>query len=1016
MTRVKSVSFSSRIFTSAVTLSLILSSVAEAQPGGAPSGAPAAGEQINEEEIAKDANTEINVKNADISAIVRIFSRKTKRNYILDEKVRGKVSIYLPGKVSSEESLRILDSVLALKGFTSVPIGENLWKIIPSKEARQSTIPTITDDSTGQPTAAMVTRLVNLKYVAAEDVQQILSQLISGDGLINAYTGTNSLIIIDGEDNIDRLVKLVNELDVPSSNREMTIIPIKFADVKDIAEKLNDILGEGKKEGSGGASDLLRGRTGDPGQFLAGGAVPVGGAPGAPGRVGASGRTVSARGREPKILADERTNSIIVVADEDTTARVRALISELDSKVDLSGSKFYVYRCQHATADQLAQVLSGLVGGAGGGATGGGTGFGSGNRTGGAFGSSGGFGNSGGAFGGGGGAFGNNGGLSNSSFGGGGGAFGGGGGLGGGLGGGGGAFGGGGNFGGGRAGGQQRGSTTAQLGPNISITSDPSTNSLIIAASKVDYEKIKGLLAQLDVKRRQVLVEATLLEVSIDNSIRTSAGFLSSAGGADGGALVRSDFAGSNGSLQSLFTNPSALQGFTLAAASAGSLKLPGGLTLPTQSILVSAAQSNRNVNVLSSPTILGTDNEEAQIIVGQNVPFLASTSTNQVNLNNTFNQISREDVGITLKIIPHISSRDYVTLQMFTEVSALDAATVNSQLGPTTRKRQTQNTIIAKDGQMIVTGGLISDDVSESDDGVPYLKDIPVLGHAFKANSQARNQKNLLVFLTPRIVKDQFDARDITMEGRDQMQDVIVKYEVEPRRDAVLKRGAIDRVAETGETYTGEKPGTIRPPKRAATRKSAAVTEDGTIVLDGSSAGVLDLAPSGAGEGRTEEDAMPLDLSEQKDAPKAENVADTEELGFTEITEPLAASQQLGAQQPSKSVKGESPVTSGAQYLVLKLTNKSDAQKELPFLLGNSSQVVGIVIPPESAQEAKRFFQSDSGYNYTWAGQDIPVKVVGAYSSIPEAHKVHPGMSGGWYTLSPYEIMNLGRGPWTRR
>lgn len=995
MTRVKSVSFSSRIVTSTVTLALILSSVAEAQPGGA----PAAGEQINEEEIAKDANTEINVKNADISAIVRIFSRKTKRNYILDEKVRGKVSIYLPGKVSSEESLRILDSVLALKGFTSVPIGENLWKIVPSKEARQSTIPTLTEDSSGQPTAAMVTRLVNLKYVAAEDVQQILSQLISGDGLINAYTGTNSLIIIDGEDNIDRLVKLVNELDVPSSNREMTIVPIKFADVKDIAEKLNDILGEGsKKEGSGGASDLLRGRTPDPTQFMAGGAVPVGGAPG---RVGTSGKTVSARGREPKILADERTNSIIVVADEDTTARVRALISELDSKVDLSGSKFYVYRCQHATADQLAQVLAGLVGGGAGGATGGGTGFGGGARAGGAFG--------GGGFGGGG-AFGNNGGLSNSSFGGGGGAFGDGGGLGGGLGGGGGAFGGGGGFGGGRAGGQQRNPTTAQLGPNISITSDPSTNSLIIAASKVDYEKIKGLLGQLDVKRRQVLVEATLLEVSIDNSIRTSTGFLSSGGGADGGALVRSDFAGAGGSLQSLFTNPSALQGFTLAAASAGSLKLPG-ITLPTQSILVSAAQSNRNVNVLSSPTILGTDNEEAQIIVGQNVPFLASTSTNQVNLNNTFNQISREDVGITLRIIPHISSRDYVTLQMFTEVSALDAATVNSQLGPTTRKRQTQNTIIAKDGQMIVTGGLISDDVSESDDGVPYLKDIPVLGHAFKANSQARNQKNLLVFLTPRIVKDQFDARDITMEGRDQMQDVIVKYEVEPRRDAVLKRESIDRVAETGDTYTGEKPGTIRPPKRAAARNNPAVADDGTIVLDGSSSGVIDLAPALPKESEGSGDA-PMDVSEQKIT-----VQDDAELGFTEITEPTSATQQLGGQQPTKAVQGAAvEAATGPQYLVLRLTNKSDAQKELPFLLGNSSQVVGIVIPPESSVEAKRFFQSNGGYNYTWAGQDIPVKVVGGYGSIPEASKVHPGMSGGWYTLSPYEIMNLGRGPWTRR
>ena len=177
-----------------------------AQPG------QSQGDKANEQEYGKDSNTEINVKNADIAAIVRIFSRKTKRNYILDEKVRGKVSIYLPGKVSSDEALRILDSVLALKGFTSVPIGENLWKIVPSKEARQSTIPTLTESRTDTPSSAVVTRLLSLKYVNAQDIQQILAQLVSADGLVNAYTGTNSLIVIDSEDNIERLVNIMNSM------------------------------------------------------------------------------------------------------------------------------------------------------------------------------------------------------------------------------------------------------------------------------------------------------------------------------------------------------------------------------------------------------------------------------------------------------------------------------------------------------------------------------------------------------------------------------------------------------------------------------------------------------------------------------------------------------------------------------------------------------------------------------------------------------------------------------------
>jgi general secretion pathway protein D len=897
------------------------------------------------EEIAKDSNTEINVKNAEIASIIRIFSRKLKRNYILDEKVRGKVSIYLPGKVSAEESLRILDSVLALKGFSSVPIGDNIWKIVPSKEARQSTIPTLTESRPDKPTAAVVTRLVNLKYVNSQDIQQILSQLISGDGLVNAYTGTNSLIIIDSEDNIERLVKLVDELDVPFSNREMTIIPIQFADAQDIAQKLQDILGENNKRD--GASDLARASIGD----AAAAAPPVGGA--AP-RASTGGKTVAARGLEPKIIADQRTNSIIVVADGDTTARVRALIAQLDSKLDLSGNKFYVYRCQHANAEELAQVLSGLAGGGGTGMTGtqpgrlsgrssSGSGLsGSSQRSsmqnqGGAFGSAGSGTGTGGA--------------------------------------------------GGTGGATQQGPMSTQLGENINITADPATNSLIIAASKLDYERIRGLLAQIDVKRRQALVEATLLEVSIDHSIRTSTSFLGSTGGADGGGLIKSDFANTN-SLNTLFGDPSKLQGLTLAAASAGSLKLPGGSIIPTQSILVSAAQRNNNVNLLSAPTILATDNEEAQIVVGKNVPFLASTSTNATNLNNTFNQVDRQDVGITLRITPQISSRDYVTLKVFTEVSALDESTINSTLGPTTRKRQSETTIIAKDGQMIVTGGLISDDTGETDEGVPYLKDIPVLGHAFKANTQARLQQNLLIFLTPRIVKDQFDARDATIEGRDRLEDVIAAYDVNPSRKAVLENDRIDKVAES-VPYEGPKPGTIIPPQKYTNEvagKTAKAPKEKFVIVDDPSRGTLDLD---APDGQAKSDVLDLDSLPSSSSPRS-------------------------SLKPDVVTKGSTPQAAGT-YLVVELARKEDAKKDLPFLVKGSHGIGGLIIPAESSEQAQAFFKARGDYLYSWNNQNIPVRIRSAYTSEEAARLDYPRLAS-WYSLSPYEIMNLGKGPWAKK
>jgi general secretion pathway protein D len=941
-----------------------------AEPGAVPDGSDTA-----EKEMSKDSSTEINVKNADIAAIVRIFSRKTKRNYILDEKVRGKVSIYLPGKVSAEESLRILDSVLALKGFSTVPIGENLWKIVPAKEARQSTIPTRTEGRITQPSSSVATRLIALKYVSAQDVQQIISQLISADGLVNAYTGTNSLILIDAEDNIERLLKIIDQLDVPFSNREMTILPIKHADVEDIAQKLNDILGESNSKEKG-SIDPVRASMMDPSQVAQAAQAQRATSQGA----GGSGKTISARGLVPKIIPDQRTNSLIIVADDETTARIRALVAQLDSKVDLSGNKFYVYRCQHANAEELSQVLAGLVGGGGGGATGGIGGGGAGGGAAGVFDQGGGFGqnrsssqrnssalgrNNQGL----GGGFGSNSGSGGQSR-------------------------------GGRSG-QRSGVTSTQLGENISITADPATNSLIIAASKPDYEKIRSLLAQIDVKRRQALVEATLLEVSIDNSIRTSTSFLTSTGGADGGAIARSDFSSDNG-LTRLFSDPSKLQGLTLAAASAGSLRLPGDIVIPTQSILVSAAQQNNNVNVLSAPTILATDNEEAQIVVGQNVPFLASTGTNAVNLNNTFNQVDRQDVGITLRITPQISSRDYVTLRVFTEVSALVLSTVNSALGPTTTKRQSETTIIAKDSQMIVTGGLIADDVSETDEGIPYLKDIPVLGHAFKSNSQARAQKNLLIFLTPRIIKDQFDARDSTIESRDKMEDVIADYNVQPKRRATLRNHRIDQVAESNP-YEGPKPGTILPPSRSSREEGTAPRiptkgGDGAVVLDGSSDGILDLdmaAPSASGPS---EKSVPSKK-------EAEAILD-----LNAVPQPSEARASLKTQAiPSESE------TSAAAFVVMEYV-KVAPDSGLPLPRKGAGERFGAIVPSDSPASAKSFFKIGRVYTFASSSLRSDVRVKGVFLSPSDAESRYPEVSGAWHTLSTREVNNLGRGPWLEK
>lgn len=940
----------------------------------APNGTTKSNEEEEGIEYAKDSSTEINVKNADIAAVVRIFSKKTKRNYILDENVKGKVTIYLPGRVSSEEAIRILDSVLALKGFTSVPIGENLWKIVASKDAKTSTIPTLIEDVEGKASSAVVTRLLQLKYTNAEDIQQLVSQLVSPEGLINAYTGTNSLIIIDSEDNIERLAQIINSLDVPSSDRDMTIMPVKHADAVELATKLNDILGTSSDSSKGGSAssstlDLVSGR---PANNQRPGSPVVPGQPGLamPASL-VSSKTVSARSREPKIIPDERTNSIIIVADEDTTARMKALITQLDSEIDLSGNRFYVYRCQHASAEELSEVLAGLVGEGGGssskGSFGGGSSF---NRKGGDDGEDS--------------AFGGSNRNTNSR-----------------------------NRGDktsrtqDRLSGQQRtpgrsrsenqsgagGPSTVSLGENVSITADPATNSLIISAGKSDYEKLLELLKQLDIKRRQVLVEAVLLEVGVDESTQLSTEFLASTGGADGGVLAKSDF----NNLGQLLRDPTGLSNFSVAAASSGTLTLPGNIQIPTQAILVSAARENANVNVLSAPNILTTDNEQAEIIVGQNVPFLASTATSDTNLNNTFNQIDRQDVGITLRLTPQINSENYVTLAIFTEVSSVLERTSGSELGPTTLVRTSETTIIAKDGQMIVIGGLMSDDNAESETGVPFLSDVPVLGHLFRSSRERSRRTNLLIFITPRVLRDQFDARENTVIKREHMEDVIAREQTYPDHADVLNSPDIDNIAESS-LDPDIKPGTILAPDKKISQFEKKKVETSRN-LNSDSEGVIELkvAPKLPGQASLD--------SKKKDTTVAPS-----------LEQPIARNAIQLQNSMQASLRPDFTSDEQSRIVIMTIDGSASDLKNLPFTISSDSSSFAVQIPGDSNAFSRGFFQIGQDYSYKVDGTQLLFKPTAILNSEKELRSFYPELASKLYTLSPYEIMNMGLAPWVKR
>lgn len=893
--------------------------------GTAPTPAPTAvpEEGADADEINQEATTALNVRDVDLAALVKSFSKILNRNYIVDSSgLKGgkPVTIHLPTPVSLKEAMQIFESVLLLRGFTTVPVSGNTWKVIAAKDARQTTIPTIHDGK--ESSDALVTQLVRLRYVKAPELQQTLSQFVSRDGLLTASPSSNALIIIDSSANIQRMIDLANELDVPAIDQDITIIPIKHADAKDVAEKVNDILGS-KEDANAQQSARF---------FRTIGLPPRPGVNTPPNTNPAAAPATNDRPSLPlKVIPDERTNSVIAVADPETTLKIRALVEQLDSQVDRSGGRFFVYRLKHADAEELAEILSAVISGSG--STGGSSKSGStgsslsrsNSRSGSGFGSN----------------------SRRTSF-------------------------------GDRSRSNDMTDRTPATQPRspslvtgeggavnfegeVSIAADGKTNSLIINSSRGDYLRIKQVIDELDVRRRQVLVEATILEVSLTEDQGLGVEFQATGANENGGVIAQTNYGG----LTNLLTNPSKLNDLTIAAASTGTLTLPGGITIPSQALLISAVSSNSNVNVLSAPNVLTTDNEEAEIVVGENVPFVTSTSTSDTNLNNTFNQIERQDVGITLRITPQIGVGSYVALKIFVEISNVVPSTRNDSNGPTTNVRTTETSVEVMNGQMIVTGGLISDSMTESTRGVPFWQEIPVLGNLFRRDDDNRRRTNLLIFITPKIVGDQYDAREATIEHRDDLEKVIHEQQADPDRHEVLHSDGIDRVS---ENFDGDLPipSTITPPPNHK------LSDEEAAALQRTHQTLKALA------------ATPGTPPPDHPSPRASGKDDVMEL---RVRPKLPGSSESAA-RPAAATKREEA------FVLLRGKSADDR--------------IGLVLPRAASQHfnvGARYHEQSKGK--APAGDYI---CIGKYSSMDEAARVYPELArrDAWKSLSPSEVASL--------
>jgi general secretion pathway protein D len=320
----------------------------------------------------------------------------------------------------------------------------------------------------------------------------------------------------------------------------------------------------------------------------------------------------------------------------------------------------------------------------------------------------------------------------------------------------------------------------------VSITADKPTNSLIINSNPEDYEIIQQIVRQLDVKRKQVFVEALILELSMDATQRLGASLQGAVGIGDdslvfGTSNLNSGPAGLTSLVPAAGSTVPSLLGQSIDGILLGGLfnpiTVPGpdgqDITIPALSALIDVSRRDADVNILSAPRLLTSDNEEAEIIVGSNVPIITSrlTDTGAVGLAQSVS-IERKDVALTLRFTPQITEGNLVRLNVLQEITDIAATSVGNvnEVGPTLTKRLVRNTVVAENGRTIVLGGLIGDNVQETITKTPLLGDIPGIGWLFKRKNLTSRKTNLLLFITPHIIRTSEDLAGVTRRSRDAM------------------------------------------------------------------------------------------------------------------------------------------------------------------------------------------------------------------------------------------------------
>lgn len=614
----------------------------------------------------------LNLKDADITTLIATVSEVTGRNFVVDPRVKGKVTVLSNQSMTSTELYQTFLSVLEVHGFSAVPAGE-VTKIIPQVNAKQDG----GFGGQGRTHESMVTKVLHVANVPADQLVPILRPLVPQYGHLAAYSASNTLIISDREANVERLTQMVKRIDA-NGNKHVDRIHLKHGSAEDVAEAIGKLGGDDKN--------------------AAYTAIP-----------------------------DKRTNSVIISGNAHDRAKLRKIIAKMDTESDSSGNT-QVFYLNYADAEDLAPILQAY-------ATGqsyssgsqrsrrsissdnNGSGFSSGTSS------------------------------SNSIS----------------------------RNRGRRSGGSSgiSGNGSGDSDNDISVIAASGANALIITAPATKMTQIKHVIKKLDIRRGQVLVEAIIAEVSLSRSrkLGINIGALSNDGPAaasilDSQSLQSVKQLAANGTPLSLIQ-----QGLNVALGSISD----GGTSF---ALLINALSGNTDTNILSTPSLITRDNEEAQIKVGKEVPFKTGSYTNSnggsAGSVNPFTTVERKDVGLKLAFVPQISAGDTIQLSIDQEISSIAAQTQQqSGVDLITNNRSIKTAVEIQNGQILVLGGLIDDNVQVTRQAVPVLSHIPLIGALFRYNSVSKDKRNLLNFIRPTILRGDGEANRYTREKYNYIRDL---------------------------------------------------------------------------------------------------------------------------------------------------------------------------------------------------------------------------------------------------